>query len=45
MGGGSSSAISAWVTSAGTVVDYGGSAGTLYDLSGAALVRRLSSCR
>jgi 4-amino-4-deoxy-L-arabinose transferase-like glycosyltransferase len=34
-GGGSSTAIGAWVTSVGTVVDYGGSAGTLYDLSGA----------
>jgi hypothetical protein len=33
--GASSSAISAWVASAGTVVDYGGSAGTLYDLSAA----------
>ena len=38
MGGGSSSTISAWVTSVGTVVDYGGSAGTLYDLSGVDLV-------
>jgi 4-amino-4-deoxy-L-arabinose transferase-like glycosyltransferase len=38
MGGGSSSTISAWVTSVGTVVDYGGSAGTLYDLSGLDLV-------
>jgi hypothetical protein len=36
MGGASDSTISTWVTSAGTVVDYGGSAGTLYDMSGAA---------
>ena len=38
-GGGNSStaaAVSAWVTSVGKVVDYGGSSGTLYDLSGAA---------
>jgi hypothetical protein len=28
------SAVSAWVTSVGKVVDYGGSSGTLYDLSG-----------
>ena len=34
-GGSTSSGIEAWVTSVGTVVDYGGSAGTLYDLSGA----------
>jgi 4-amino-4-deoxy-L-arabinose transferase-like glycosyltransferase len=35
-GGNSStaSAVSAWVTSVGKVVDYGGSSGTLYDLSG-----------
>jgi 4-amino-4-deoxy-L-arabinose transferase-like glycosyltransferase len=33
---GSTSAVSAWVTSAGTAVDYGGSGGTLYDLSAAA---------
>jgi 4-amino-4-deoxy-L-arabinose transferase-like glycosyltransferase len=35
--GGSSSTtseINAWVASVGTVVDYGGSGGTLYDLSG-----------
>ena len=30
------SAVSAWVTSVGKVVDYGGSSGTLYDLSGVA---------
>jgi 4-amino-4-deoxy-L-arabinose transferase-like glycosyltransferase len=37
-GGNSStaSAVSAWVTSVGKVVDYGGSSGTLYDLSGVA---------
>ncbi len=36
-GGGTSSAISAWVQANGIVVDYGGtSSGTLYDLSGAA---------
>ena len=37
-GGGSStaSAVTAWVTSVGKVVDYGGSSGTLYDLSGVA---------
>jgi 4-amino-4-deoxy-L-arabinose transferase-like glycosyltransferase len=35
-GRGSTSDINAWVTSAGTAVDYGGSRGTLYDLSGAA---------
>ncbi|HEY2888183.1 MAG TPA: glycosyltransferase family 39 protein, partial [Candidatus Limnocylindrales bacterium] len=37
-GGNSStaSAVSAWVSSVGKVVDYGGSSGTLYDLSGAA---------
>ena len=38
-GGGNSStasAVSAWVTSVGKVVDYGGSSGTLYDLSGVA---------
>ncbi|HLY13556.1 MAG TPA: glycosyltransferase family 39 protein [Candidatus Limnocylindrales bacterium] len=37
-GGNSStaSAVTAWVTSFGKVVDYGGSSGTLYDLSGAA---------
>jgi 4-amino-4-deoxy-L-arabinose transferase-like glycosyltransferase len=34
--GGGSSEVDAWVTSVGTVVDYGGSAGTLYDLSVAA---------
>ena len=35
--GSSSSDIEAWVTSAGTSVDYGGSGGgTLYDLAGAA---------
>ena len=36
-GGGdaSASSISAWVASVGTVVDYGGSTGTLYDLLGA----------
>ena len=36
-GGNSStaSAVSAWVSSVGKVVDYGGSSGTLYDLSGA----------
>jgi hypothetical protein len=28
--------VSAWVTSVGQVVDYGGSSGTLYDLSGVA---------
>ena len=33
--GASGSEISAWVTSVGTVVDYGGSGATLYDLSGA----------
>ncbi len=32
----SDSEISTWIQSVGTVVDYGGSAGTLYDLSGAA---------
>jgi 4-amino-4-deoxy-L-arabinose transferase-like glycosyltransferase len=31
--GGSTSEIDAWVTSVGTAVDYGGSGGTLYDLS------------
>jgi len=38
LGGNSStaSAVSAWVTSVGKVVDYGGSSGTLYDLSGVA---------
>jgi len=35
-GGGSTSEIDAWVTSVGTVVDYGGSGGTLYDVSAAA---------
>jgi 4-amino-4-deoxy-L-arabinose transferase-like glycosyltransferase len=37
-GGNSStaSAVTAWVTSVGKVVDYGGSSGTLYDLSGVA---------
>lgn len=35
-GGSTSSEISAWVAEVGTVVDAGGSAGTLYDLSGAA---------
>ena len=37
-GGNSStaSAVTAWVTSVGKVVDYGGSSGTLYDLSGSA---------
>ncbi|MGH2465611.1 MAG: glycosyl transferase family 39, partial [Candidatus Limnocylindrales bacterium] len=30
------SAVSAWVSSVGKVVDYGGSSGTLYDLSGVA---------
>ena len=37
-GGGSStaSAVSTWVASVGKVVDYGGSSGTLYDLSGVA---------
>jgi len=37
-GGGdsTSSAVTAWVTSVGKVVDYGGSSGTLYDLSGVA---------
>ena len=38
-GGGSgstASAVTAWVTSVGKVVDYGGSSGTLYDLSGVA---------
>jgi 4-amino-4-deoxy-L-arabinose transferase-like glycosyltransferase len=37
-GGNSSTAsdVSAWVTSVGKVVDYGGSSGTLYDLSGVA---------
>ena len=35
-GGGGTSDISAWVTSVGTVVNYGGNGGTLYDLSGAA---------
>jgi 4-amino-4-deoxy-L-arabinose transferase-like glycosyltransferase len=34
--GGSTSEIDAWVTSVGTVVDYGGSGGTLYDVSAAA---------
>jgi 4-amino-4-deoxy-L-arabinose transferase-like glycosyltransferase len=34
-GGSTSSEISAWVTSVGTVVDYGGSGATLYDLAGA----------
>jgi hypothetical protein len=33
---GSTSEINAWVTSVGTAVDFGGSGGTLYDLSGAA---------
>jgi len=33
---GSTSDVNAWVTSVGTAVDYGGSGGTLYDLSGAA---------
>jgi 4-amino-4-deoxy-L-arabinose transferase-like glycosyltransferase len=32
---GATSAVNAWVTSVGTAVDYGGSGGTLYDLSGA----------
>ena len=37
-GGGSSTSttVSQWVESVGTVVDYGGSSGTLYDLSGVA---------
>lgn len=34
-GGGGSSDISAWVTANGAAVDYGGSSGTLYDLSSA----------
>jgi 4-amino-4-deoxy-L-arabinose transferase-like glycosyltransferase len=34
--GGSTSEIDAWATSVGTAVDYGGSGGTLYDLSAAA---------
>jgi 4-amino-4-deoxy-L-arabinose transferase-like glycosyltransferase len=33
--GGSTSEIDAWVASVGTAVDYGGSGGTLYDLSAA----------
>jgi 4-amino-4-deoxy-L-arabinose transferase-like glycosyltransferase len=37
--GGSTSEIDAWVTSVGTVVDYGGSGGTLYDVSAAATAR------
>jgi putative flippase GtrA len=35
-GGPTSPAVSAWVASVGTVIDYGGNAGTLYDLSRAA---------
>jgi 4-amino-4-deoxy-L-arabinose transferase-like glycosyltransferase len=35
-GGSTASAVTAWVTSVGKVVDYGGSSGTLYDLSGVA---------
>lgn len=35
-GRGNTTAVSSWVTSVGSVVNYGGSAGTLYDLSGAA---------
>ena len=35
-GNGSSSDVTNWIRTAGTVVDYGGSAGTLYDLSAAA---------
>ncbi|HEX7473509.1 MAG TPA: hypothetical protein VF323_10535, partial [Candidatus Limnocylindrales bacterium] len=34
--GSSATEIGAWVASVGTVVDYGGSAGTLYDMSAAA---------
>jgi 4-amino-4-deoxy-L-arabinose transferase-like glycosyltransferase len=34
--GGSTSDINAWVTSVGTAVDYGGSGGTLYELSAVA---------
>ena len=33
---GATSDVNAWVTSVGTAVDYGGSGGTLYDVSGAA---------
>jgi 4-amino-4-deoxy-L-arabinose transferase-like glycosyltransferase len=33
---GSTSEITAWVTSVGTAVDFGGSGGTLYDMSGTA---------
>ncbi len=35
-GGSTASAVTAWVTSVGKVVDYGGSSGTLYDLAGVA---------
>jgi 4-amino-4-deoxy-L-arabinose transferase-like glycosyltransferase len=35
-GGSTASAVTDWVTSVGKVVDYGGSSGTLYDLSGVA---------
>ncbi len=35
-GASTASAVTAWVTSVGKVVDYGGSSGTLYDLSGSA---------
>ena len=34
-GAGGSSAISQWVTARGTQVNYGGTSGTLYDLSSA----------